>query len=168
MRRVLVVACCLALWPTVAAAAPEDVANRISNEIMSPYCPGVTLHDCPSRQADELREQIEGWAAQGWDDDRIMAELEDQFGEGIRATPPSEGGGILWWILPGIVAVLGAFFAGALARRWSRARAEEIEEERLEARREQAALSAEQRQRLSAELADHEARMMGVQPKGRA
>jgi cytochrome c-type biogenesis protein CcmH len=166
MKRLLAIAICLALWPTAAAAAPEDVANRISTQIMSPYCPGVTLHDCPSRQADELREQIERWAARGWDEDRIMAELVDQFGEGVRATPPSEGGGILWWILPGIVAVLGAFFAGGLARRWSRARAKEIEHETLEARREQAALSVEQRRRLSAELASHEARMMGIEPKG--
>ena len=163
MKRLLATICCVLATASPAAAAPEDVANRIANEIMSPYCPGVTLHDCPSRQADDLRERIEGWAAQGWDDDRIMAELVDQFGEGVRATPPSEGGGILWWILPGLVAVAGALFAGRLAQRWSRAR--DAEREAPAARDGAAALSEEQKQRLSAELADHEARLMGLEPR---
>lgn len=164
MKALLVALCCVLATASPAAAAPEDVANRIANEIMSPYCPGVTLHDCPSRQADELRERIEGWAAQGWDEERIMAELVDQFGEGVRATPPSEGGGILWWILPGLVAVGGAFLAARLARRWSRAR--DAEREAPAVRNGAEALSDEQKQRLSAELADHEARLMGLEPRG--
>lgn len=164
MRHLLAVVGCLLLSASPALAAPEDVATRISNEIMSPFCPGVTLHDCPSRQADELRERIEGWAAQGWDDERIMAELLDQYGEGIRATPPSEGGGILWWILPGIVAILGALLAGRLARRWSGARGRDADREALAVDGHTRSLSAEQRQRLTAELADHEARMMGIEP----
>lgn len=166
MRMVAAALGFLLLSASPASAAPEDVANRISNEIMSPYCPGVTLHDCPSRQADELRERIEGWAAQGWDDERIMAELVDQYGEGVRATPPSEGGGILWWILPGLVAVLGALLAGRLARRWAGARDRDADKEALAERRDARSISAEQKQRLTAELADHEARMMGIEPRG--
>ena len=166
MKRIVAAVCLVLMGASPAIAAPEDVANRLSNEIMSPYCPGVTLHDCPSRQADELREQIKEWAAKGWDDELIMDELVEQYGEGIRATPPSEGGGILWWILPGLVALMGALLAGRLAQRWSRARARDIEQEAVAVRREAAAMSVEQRQRLTAELADHEARMMGVEPRG--
>lgn len=166
MKLIIAAVCWLVLSASPALAAPEDVANRISNEIMSPYCPGVTLHDCPSRQADELREQIKEWAARGWDDELIMDELVEQYGEGIRATPPSEGGGILWWILPGIVALLGALLAARLARRWAGARDRDRGKEALAVQQEGRSLSADQKQRLKAELADHEARMMGIEPRG--
>ena len=142
-----------------AQAAPEDVANRISGEIMSPYCPGVTLHDCPSPQADELRERIRGWAASGWSDDRIMDELVAQFGESIRAVPAADRGGITAWLLPALVALSGMSIATFLARRWTRARALEREKEELAARRALRDTTPEQRRRLEAELAAQRAEM---------
>jgi len=54
VRLIAAVATCLILLAAPAAAAPEDVANDISNEIMSPFCDGVTLHDCPSQEALDL------------------------------------------------------------------------------------------------------------------
>jgi len=105
-----------------AVAGPEDVANEISTEVMSPYCEGVTLHDCPSRAALDLREQIEAWARDGWTKTEIVAELERQFGPRIHATPQdSEGLGA--WVLPGIALVAGLGTATALALRWTRRRA---------------------------------------------
>lgn len=142
-----------------AQAAPEDVANRISGEIMSPYCPGVTLHDCPSAQADALRERIRGWAAAGWSDERIMDELVAQFGETIRAVPAADGGGIAAWLLPALVALGGMTVAAFLARRWTRARALDREKEELAARRAIRETTPEQRQRLDAELAAQRAEM---------
>ena len=62
------VAVTLFLWLLVggqALATPEDVANEISEKIMSPYCPGVTLHDCASGAAVDLRSDIAGWAEDG-------------------------------------------------------------------------------------------------------
>ena len=41
-----------------AMAAPQDIANDISENIMSPYCPGVTLHDCPSDSAVGKRSSV--------------------------------------------------------------------------------------------------------------
>jgi cytochrome c-type biogenesis protein CcmH/NrfF len=89
------------------AADPEDVAARVSQRIMSPFCPGVTLHDCPSREADELRRRIEEWAAAGASESEIVDRLHDKYGDVIRATPPAEGSGLLAWILP-VLAVLSA------------------------------------------------------------
>lgn len=140
-----------------AQAAPEDIANKLSGEIMSPFCPGVTLHECPSQQAIDLRERIEAWAARGWNEERIMNELVAQYGEGIRAVPPSDGGGIIAWLLPGAVALGGAAFAGILARRWTKERERERANEDLEVARSLRSVSAEQRQRLAAELAAFEA-----------
>ena len=161
----LVLGSVLVLSPA-ATAAPEDVANRISEQVMSPFCPGVTLHDCPSPQADALRERIRGWAAAGQSEDRIMERLVAEYGEEVRATPPGDGGGITAWVVPALVAVAGATTAGFLARRWTKARAREREKEDLEARRRYRELTPEQRERLDAELALQEARMLGASDAG--
>jgi cytochrome c-type biogenesis protein CcmH len=96
----------------------EDLANDISNKVMSPYCPGVTLHDCPSQKALDLRDDIEGYARDGMTEAEIMNRLEADFGPAIRAEPSSDGAGILAWILPSIALLIGGGLAWTLARRW--------------------------------------------------
>lgn len=126
-----------------AGAAPEDVANRLSYEIMSPFCPGVTLHDCPSDEATELRNQIARWASSGWSRDRIMARLRSEFGPQILAVPPAdEGAGLVAWLAPVLLAVVAAVLVPALSRRWSTRRSREEGPEP----------SAEDRRRVAAEL----------------
>jgi cytochrome c-type biogenesis protein CcmH/NrfF len=122
MRRIvtlLVVA--LVLAPSAALAAPEDVANEVAQEVMSPYCPGVTLHDCPSSSAQEMREEITAWARAGMSKDEIMGRLEDEFGPSIRAVPRGSGG-LFAWLLPAVALTAGAGAAAFLARRWARRR----------------------------------------------
>lgn len=142
------------------AAAPEDVANRISNQVMSPFCPGVTLHDCASQQADDLRARIRGWAEEGWSEEAIMNELRAEYGPGISAVPAGDVGGIPPWLLPALVAGAGLLFTGALARRWTKAREEDRRREELELRR-SARVTPEQRARIDAELAAHQAAGLG-------
>jgi cytochrome c-type biogenesis protein CcmH/NrfF len=156
MRALLVALGAVVLFATPAVAAPEDVANRLSNEIMSPFCPGVTLHDCPSAEADALRERIRNWSADGWSEDQIMSELTAEYGPGINAVPPNDVGGLAPWMLPALVAGGGLFFTGALARRWTKAREEERRREDIENAR-SLRTTPEQRSRLEAELAAHRA-----------
>lgn len=129
-----------------AMAGPADVANDISNEIMSPFCDGVTLHDCPSQEAVALRDRIEAWARRGWTGERIMTRLEAEYGPSIRATPPRDGFGIVAWILPALVVAAGAAGVWKLARTWTRpAVAEAGETPRQQ-------MSPEEQHRLDAEL----------------
>jgi cytochrome c-type biogenesis protein CcmH len=114
------VAVAVAIGATSAAATgPQDVANSISERVMSPFCPGVTLHDCPSDNAIQLRSQIAAWASRGWSTQRIMAKLLAEYGPDIRAVPPDRGASLLVWLLPAIAVVLGAATAAVLARRWT-------------------------------------------------
>lgn len=105
---------------SAASAAPQDVANQISAEIMSPFCPGVTLHDCPSDSAVALRDRITEMARDGYGREAILAELEREYGPSIRAVPERRGSGLVAWLLP-ILATLGAAaVAWVLVRRWTR------------------------------------------------
>lgn len=121
MRRIVLLAAAglVLAVPTGALAAPQDVANAVANEVMSPYCPGVTLHDCPSSSAQEMRDEIGAWAEDGMTKDQILDRLEDEFGPSIRAVPPVEGSGLLAWLLPGLAVAGGAVVAVVLARRWA-------------------------------------------------
>lgn len=122
MKRVLtLLAAALVLAPSAALAAPEDRANEVAQEVMSPYCPGVTLHDCPSSSAQEMREEITAWARAGMSKDEIMGRLEDEFGSSIRAVPRGNGG-LFAWLLPAAALAGGTGAAILLARRWSRRR----------------------------------------------
>lgn len=110
----------VALAPISASAGPQDVANSISEQVMSPFCPGVTLHDCPSDNAIQLRSQISLWAAQGWSRQRIMDKLLAEYGPDIRAVPSDRGASLMVWLLPAVAVLLGAAIALVLARRWSK------------------------------------------------
>ena len=115
----LVVAIVVSLGGT-AHAEPQDIANGISREMISPYCPGITLHDCPSDNSRRLRERIVGWAEDGMDKDAIWARLEREFGSDINATPSTDGSGLWAWVLPIAAGAGGIALAAILAFRWSR------------------------------------------------
>jgi cytochrome c-type biogenesis protein CcmH/NrfF len=146
-RRYLSTAVCLllTLGAGPAAADPADVAAKVSSEIMSPYCEGVTLHDCASGAAVQMRQRIENWARLGWSEERILDRIEAEWGEGIRAAPKTEGLGLLAWILPLAALGSGAVIAALVGRRWRHKPRPEQPAERE--------LSASDRARLETELA---------------
>lgn len=117
-RRLVGVAAMLAAASGIATAqvearfssAVERDASRLFTEIMSPYCPGMTLTTCPSPQAAVMRDSIRRELAAGQKPSEIMNGLEAAFGPEIRSRPPARGAGLVAWIGP--FALLGA---GALA-----------------------------------------------------
>ncbi|CAN5532888.1 hypothetical protein BH24ACT26_BH24ACT26_22350 [soil metagenome] len=150
MTRVVIaclVAAAVAATPALALAGPSETATDIANNVMSPFCPGLTLHDCPSDAAGELRARIETWARRGQSREQIMTRLRDDYGPAIAATPAGEGAGIVAWLLPGAATALGAAIAWTLARRWS-SRSPRAREHHA------TAASADERRRLEAELAE--------------
>lgn len=136
MSRIVVAAVIGLLVASPAHAAPEDVASRISSEVMSPFCDGVTLHDCPSAEADELRREIATWARAGMSEQAILDRLEREYGV-VRGTPDNA----VAWVLPGLAALGGAVGVLLLARRWAK-----------RGHRARARVSAEDRRRIDAEL----------------
>jgi cytochrome c-type biogenesis protein CcmH len=95
-------------------------AYALSRELMSPYCPGRTLADCPSPNAAALREEIRDRIEAGVTPDIIRADLEDRFGSALQGTPASAFG----WILPALILALGALGLGVALVRLSRRGAE--------------------------------------------
>lgn len=109
----------LALVPSALAQNGQERGAALSTRLMSPFCPGLTIHDCPTKESEELRAQIIEWAEDGWTNDEIVAELESEYGPNIRAIP-SDGNSWLIWAIPGLALAAGIALATVVARRWSR------------------------------------------------
>lgn len=92
------------------AAAEHDWSYDVYNEFMSPYCPGRTLNDCPSEQAEELRRWIAAQEASG----RTRSEVEEQlyrvYGDAVLSRPKARGWGLTAYVIP----VVGFLAAGGL------------------------------------------------------
>lgn len=96
-----------------------QVLTDLSNDLMSPYCPGRTIASCPSEQARKLEDRILAEAKAGKSRDEIEQELVQQFGPEIVGYAPQP------MLLYGVA---GAGLAGLIAvawvaRKWRRARA---------------------------------------------
>jgi len=115
----LALAACLAL---LAAAAPagaeaEPWAYQVWRESMSPYCPGRTLADCPSPQADTLRLWIQLQEVAGRSREDVEAELVERYGDAILAAPRARGLGLAAYALPGVAFVAGGVLLFVFLRR---------------------------------------------------
>jgi len=110
---------CLGLaLPAVAAdTEPEGWAYEVSHEIMSPFCPGRSLADCPSPQAESLRAWIVVQEATGRSRADVEAELLERYGDVIRAAPSAEGIGLAAYVIPLAAFVGGGVLVGIFLRR---------------------------------------------------
>jgi hypothetical protein len=61
------------------------------NSLMSPYCPGRTLMDCPSGEAGELREWIADQESAGRSREEVEEQLYAEFGDVILQAPRARG-----------------------------------------------------------------------------
>ena len=122
------------LWGAAVAAAfflaatsapaqePEGWAYDLANQIMSPYCPGRTLAECPSPQANTLRMWLIVQEAAGRDRAEVKAELIERFGDVVRAAPRPEGFGLAAYVVPVLVFLAGGVLVAVLLRRFTRVR----------------------------------------------
>lgn len=96
--------------------AQEVEANSIFKAVLSPFCPGRLLRDCPSTAAHELKDKIRGMIVEG----KPRAEIENYlfalYGDTIRSVPPKHGfGNVAWWG-PGVFLLIGLGILGVWLR----------------------------------------------------
>lgn len=97
---------------TVCAENVERTAESIYQEVLSPFCPGRALQDCPSKAASDLKLEIKSELEAGKSKEQVLDNLYKKFGDSIRAVPPFAGFGIFAWITPIVFLVL----VGAIMR----------------------------------------------------
>lgn len=103
-----------------AQQAIDKTAGEIFNTVMSPFCPGLLLANCPSSQAADLRDRVRARLAAGATKAEVLEELYAEFGDEVLGAPPTSGIGLLAWIVPGAIILLGAGGIVVWLRRSSR------------------------------------------------
>jgi cytochrome c-type biogenesis protein CcmH len=98
------------------------VWQEVASDLMSPACPGRTLNNCTSGQAEQWREVIRQKIAKGETKEQIIQYFVDMRGEEILAAPPKQGFALTAWLLPLFVMINGAGLIVALTYRWARKR----------------------------------------------
>ncbi len=96
---------------------PEGWSYELWNELMSPYCPGRTLSECPSGQADQLRMWILMQEAAGRERADVEAELYERFGDEILPAPRASGFGIAAYAIPVVAFLAGGVLVAIFLRR---------------------------------------------------
>jgi cytochrome c-type biogenesis protein CcmH/NrfF len=117
-RRALLVA--LVLLAAGLARADERWSERLERELMSPYCPGRSLVECPSPQATELRLWIQAQERAGVPRESVEARLFQQFGDQLRHGPRAEGFGLWAYLVPAGALLAGLGLVLVFLRRQSR------------------------------------------------
>jgi cytochrome c-type biogenesis protein CcmH/NrfF len=104
---VVAVTCLVGLSLPRAAAAqdapvvePEGWAYDVAAEMMSPFCPGRTIADCPSSAAKSLVLWLIVQESAGRTRADVEQELYDRYGDQIRPAPRAEGFGLAAYVLP--------------------------------------------------------------------
>jgi cytochrome c-type biogenesis protein CcmH len=88
-------------------AASKGWAEEVERELMSPYCPGRSLVECPSPQATELRMWIHAQEAAGVPRAEVEARLVAEFGDTLRHAPRPEGWGLWAYLMPALALLAG-------------------------------------------------------------
>lgn len=94
----------------------EQLLSELSNDLMSPFCPGRTIASCPSSQARKLEERILAEAKTGKSREQIEQALVADYGSDIIGyrPPPSL---LITTVLGGVLALSLLIILG---RRWVR------------------------------------------------
>lgn len=129
MRPILLIALLFGWTAALAGQIPEGVegtyvphpeAEKAISQIMSPFCPGLMLSQCPAAESVALRDSIHALAVQGWTSGEITAWVLANHGEEYKAVPDRSGSGLWAWIVPPISLLLGLVLVVEALRRFRR------------------------------------------------
>lgn len=99
---------------------PHPEARKAIDQLLSPYCPGLMLEQCPAEESRILRDSIHALALEGWTSDELKAWMLANHGAEWQAVPDRSGSGLWAWLLPPL-ALIGGFGAVVfVARRFTR------------------------------------------------
>lgn len=89
-------------------AAEGDKSQDLFRQIWSPYCKGVSLLECPSSQAQQLRDEIRHRLEAGEKSEDVLTELQSKYGDKLRMEPKAAGRELLAFVIPWIMLLIAA------------------------------------------------------------
>lgn len=125
----LVAACALFVAADVPRASAEGWAYEMADELLSPFCPGRTLADCPSPQAKTLVTWLSIQEGAGRSRAEVEVELVERYGESILPAPPPRGFALTAYLFPFFAFLVGGSVVWWFLRRQTREATEPIDQQ---------------------------------------
>ncbi|MGE3540864.1 MAG: cytochrome c-type biogenesis protein CcmH [Candidatus Tectimicrobiota bacterium] len=119
---ILGIVVCIVTFIGIETPAWGQQWQEVAGELMSPACPGRTLLNCTSSQAEQWRELIRQKLTSGESKDQVLQYFVEMNGEAILAAPPKKGFALTAWLLPFFLFLNGAGLIIVLTRRWAQKR----------------------------------------------
>lgn len=117
MRRAFVALIVAAIFTLIAGVAQakavkltpaqEQVASEIEYLLRCPVCTGQSVAESNAEVSQQIKEKIREMLAEGKTKDEILNYYVNRYGEWILNKPPVHGAGLVAWILPVAVVVVG-------------------------------------------------------------
>lgn len=82
------------------SAESEQTLNEFYQKVWSPYCKGNSLLECPSSQAEELRDELGKRYEAGASLDELRVFLKQLYGDQVRMEPENNLRGLLAYLIP--------------------------------------------------------------------
>ena len=98
-------------------ARTEEVAGLLR----CPVCQGLSVADSPATMARNMKLEVREKLAQGYDQEQILAQFEQSYGEFVRLRPPLRGANWVVWLGPVAFLVVGGVVAAWALRGTRRA-----------------------------------------------
>lgn len=89
---------------------PDEKINEFYQRVWSPYCPGNSLLECPSSQAEELREELKRRYQAGQSMTELENFLKSTYGDRVRMEPPKTFRGSLAYFIPWLAFLIVLIF----------------------------------------------------------
>ncbi|TVP53932.1 MAG: hypothetical protein EA351_14270 [Gemmatimonadales bacterium] len=86
---------------------PHPEAEKATSRLLSPFCPGLMLEQCPAQESRILRDSLQMLALQGMNARELEEWMLANHGEEYRAVPKSSGTGLAAWVLPPFALLMG-------------------------------------------------------------
>ncbi|MCC5953817.1 MAG: cytochrome c-type biogenesis protein CcmH [Acidimicrobiia bacterium] len=117
----VIVAAALAVGAPSGSGPPTNAerVQDLTRTIKCPQCAGQSVAESDVSVSREIRRDIATRVEEGQSDEQIYAYYAGIFGDDALLSPPTEGVGLVVWVLPVVIVVVGAGGVAVALRRWS-------------------------------------------------
>ena len=81
--------------------------RHLESLVRCPVCTGLSVGESNTTSSVAIRHEIADKVHAGKSDSEILTSLESRYGVGILLSPPTRGVGVLLWVIPVFVLLLG-------------------------------------------------------------
>ncbi len=85
----------------------QEMASEIEYLLRCPVCEGQAVAESNAEVAQQIKEKVREMIAEGKSKDEILGYYVDRYGDWIISKPPARGAGLVAWLLPVAVVVIG-------------------------------------------------------------